>query len=322
MNEFKFSNLELVNAIWNKKWHLIILGIAGMLLGVIISSPFIIKPEYQSKAVVFPTNLAPYSEESFTEQMLQWLHSDIIKTNVINNLDLIEHYSIDTNEKYYISTVNFLFTKNVSMSRTEYESVEIIASDKNPEMAYNLVINVLDEYNKLIKDAHIEKSQEIITLRKSMLDRQVKIVDSISSQLKEYFNKGLYNLDAQSKEVTRGYLRTIEGATKGNLNFEEIENVRKAIKKDGVAFINVNTSLYDALSYLRVKKMEYDDALSAYLRDKNFTYYTYVSKPVVPDKKSKPIRWLIVFISGFSLFGFGLVYFLISNSADQFNRKK
>lgn len=321
MNEKSFNSFELVRSVWIKKWHLIILGIAGLLIGVFISSPVIMKPKFESKAIVYPTNIASYSEESKTEQMLQWLRSGIIKNSVIDKLNLINHYGIDTTKKYYKSTVKYLFQKNVTISKTRYESVEIIATDHSPEMAYKIVSLIIEEYNDLVKNTHKEKSLESLKLRKEIMNEQQAKVDSLSEKLEAFFKEDeLYNFAAQTEETTKGYLKTVEGASKGNINNTGVTKIRKSIKEKGVDFIYYNKSYNKSIDLLNHAKEEYLNALKLYLCD--FTYLSYVTKPEVPDKKSWPIRWIVTLLSGIALFSFGLVYFIINNSADQYTRKK
>jgi len=58
---------------------LAIITLIAIIVGFIVSSPIVIKPLYKSYAVVYPVNLSPSSEESNTEQLLQWFNSEEVK---------------------------------------------------------------------------------------------------------------------------------------------------------------------------------------------------------------------------------------------------
>ncbi|MDZ7778316.1 MAG: hypothetical protein U5L09_23200 [Bacteroidales bacterium] len=63
-----------------------------MVLAAIFSSAMLITPKYNSRAVIYPSNVAPYSDESETEQLLQWLQSRDIKDSMIRRFELGKHY--------------------------------------------------------------------------------------------------------------------------------------------------------------------------------------------------------------------------------------
>jgi uncharacterized protein involved in exopolysaccharide biosynthesis len=87
------------------KWHLLSIAVVAALLAAVFSGSFFIKPKYKSYALVYPSNIAPYSDESESEQMLQWLQSQDIRDSIIRKFNLAEHYRIDSSYKYYQSTM-------------------------------------------------------------------------------------------------------------------------------------------------------------------------------------------------------------------------
>ena len=71
MNNSFFNSVELINLLAKWKKQLFLVAGASLVLSVIFSSPFFIKPKFKSVAVLYPSNLMAYSTESATEQMLQ-----------------------------------------------------------------------------------------------------------------------------------------------------------------------------------------------------------------------------------------------------------
>ncbi|HNW53180.1 MAG TPA: hypothetical protein PKN21_02875, partial [Bacteroidales bacterium] len=65
------------------KWHLLVFAVIAALVSLVVSSPYFMKPRFKSFAIIYPSNILPYSEESQTEQMLQWLNSSDVRDSVI-----------------------------------------------------------------------------------------------------------------------------------------------------------------------------------------------------------------------------------------------
>jgi hypothetical protein len=78
-----FNNTNLLNLIGKWKWHLLIISIIAAIVSLVVSSPMITTPRFKSVAVVYPSNIKPYSDESETEQMLQWLTSKDVRDSVM-----------------------------------------------------------------------------------------------------------------------------------------------------------------------------------------------------------------------------------------------
>ena len=79
MNNF-FDNQRILDLIWKRKLHFIVVGIIAIVLSAIFSGPTFIKPKFKSTARIYPTNnIAIFSEESETEQLLEIINSNDLK---------------------------------------------------------------------------------------------------------------------------------------------------------------------------------------------------------------------------------------------------
>ena len=87
-----FSNIHMMNIFFKWKWHLLAIAVIAALLAAIFSGAVFIKPRYKSYALIYPSNIAPYSDESESEQMLQWMLSEDIRDSVMKKFDLPKHY--------------------------------------------------------------------------------------------------------------------------------------------------------------------------------------------------------------------------------------
>ena len=136
--ESQFYQINLLHILLKWKIHLAVIVILAIVLAAIFSGPTFITPKFKSFAVVYPSNISPYSDENETEQMLQILQSKDISDSIIKKYDLAKHYEIDSNYKYFYSTMMYEYSQNVSITKTPYEGVRIEVSDKDPNIAFEI----------------------------------------------------------------------------------------------------------------------------------------------------------------------------------------
>ena len=95
MNEY-LQSADIFKMLARYSKPLIIVGVISLVASAIFSGPAFIKPKYKSFAILYPTNLIAYSQESATEQLVQLLQSADIRDQLINSFNLYQHYEIDT----------------------------------------------------------------------------------------------------------------------------------------------------------------------------------------------------------------------------------
>ncbi|MCD4734831.1 MAG: hypothetical protein K8R53_02185, partial [Bacteroidales bacterium] len=261
-------------------------------------------------SIVYPSNIAPYSDESESEQMLQILQSKDIQDSIINKYDLSAHYGIDSSYKYHASTMNYLYSQNVKISKTPYEGIIIEVMDKDPLMAYNMVESILDFYNKKIRFLHEEKFHEVVKMYERGLTKKRAYLDSLINRLyvlsTEY---GLIDYEVQAEQISKGFLRTIDGTGSNNVNTREVLKLKSNIEqKGGELILLVELIEIEAGSYALLKA-DYEKAYMDF--DRKFSYINVVTNAEPADKKSYPVRWMIVVISVLGSFFLALIVILI-----------
>ena len=117
MNNY-FDNTPLIKVFIKWKWHLAIITLVAAIAGAVFSSSIFITPMYKSEAVLYPSNVAAYSDETFTEQMLQIMQSNEIMDSVVEKFDLMKHYKISKDYKYWKTALIGEYRDNVRISRT------------------------------------------------------------------------------------------------------------------------------------------------------------------------------------------------------------
>lgn len=288
-----FSNIHMMNIFLRWKWHLVAIAVIAALLAAIFTSSFFIKPRFKSYALVYPSNIAPYSDESESEQMLQWMLSEDIRDSLIRKFDLSKHYEIDPSYKYYSSTMNYLYNKNVKINKTQWESIQIEVMDTDPVIARDMVVAIIDFTNRKIRSIHREKYNEVVVSMGRTLAHKRTQLDSIEAELTVLRQQyELIDYESQAREITRGYLRTVDGSNSTNINMKDVIRLKENFEGKAGRMAILTQRRNDVLRLYAEFEEVYDRAV--YDTNKAFTFTNVISPPLVADKKSYPVRWLMV----------------------------
>jgi capsular polysaccharide biosynthesis protein len=287
MEEY-FNSKHIVEVLIKWRYHLLTLLAASILLAAFFSSSIFITPLYKSYAIVYPSNVAPYSDESETEQMMQMLQAKEIRDSIIKKFDLPKHYGIDPNYEYFMSTLLWEYGKKIKIAKTPYEAVEIEVSDKDPQIACDIINEIMSQYNFKVKGLHKEKFLEVVKNYQIITDIKKKELDSIATAAEELGVKyGLLDYANQTKEVMRAYLSGGRGG--------ESARLKKNLEEKGAHREMLSELMSNVTKDYSTLKLDYDRAILDYNRD--FTYVNLLNKPFPADKKSYPVRWIIVVMS-------------------------
>jgi len=287
----------------------VILAVA-LVMAVIFSGPMFITPKFKSRAVVYPANVSPYSEESETEQMFQILQSQDIMESVIGKFDLSAHYEIDKDYKYYKTAIYYEYSQNIKIEKTPYDAVSIEALDKDPEMAAQIVEAIISFYNNKVRNMHNAKYYEVMDMYEKLLAKKQNDIDSLKRALYNLsVESGLLGYDQSSEEIMRGYLRTVTSGAAGNINSSEVKRLKENMERVGGDLILITERIKHEANSYSAFKVEYEDALRFYNAD--LTYCNVITHPFPADKKSYPVRWLIVAMTFILTFFFSIVVILM-----------
>jgi capsule polysaccharide export protein KpsE/RkpR len=283
-----FNNKSFVKVISRWKIHLAVVVVVSAGLGVLFSSEIFITPLYKSTAVVYPVNLYEYSEESTTEQMLQVFRSDDLKKQMLESFDLGKHYELDPKDPHFFTYFMGEYDSHVSVSKTEYESVEITVKDKNPQQASDMVDSLITFFDRKVSMLHQKKQKEAMDIAFNDLKVKRHKMDSLDFVLSEMRKQyGILSYPNQIEDATKAYLNG--GGNKTAQDFY------KNLQEKGAEFQKMDSlAWYARRDYLYVQN-QYETALKEY--NKKISYTQVVSSPYPADKKSYPVRWFIVMIT-------------------------
>ncbi|HNV50472.1 MAG TPA: hypothetical protein PK376_05445 [Bacteroidales bacterium] len=316
-----FTNTNLLKMLFKWKIHLAVILLISILVAVVLSSPKVITPKFKSYAVIYPANILSYSEESETEQMLQFLQSRDIRDHLIAKYDLAQRYKIDSSYKYFQSTIIYEYSKNVKISKTPYESVLIEVFDSDPQVACDMVNDIVYFFNEKMLQTHREKFGEVVDFLQQRLDSKRAEIDSILIVHDDLrINCGIIDFPNQSREVVRGFLRTVDGNNAAaNINTKEVLELKKNLELYGGEWIFYNDRLYNLVDEYSKIKIDLDEANMDF--NKEITYANIVSAPFPADKKAYPVRWIIVTISAIGALLLFVVIVMVLENYESLKKK-
>jgi hypothetical protein len=314
----QFSNTTLLKILVKWKLQLGVVLIVSIMLGLIFSSEFFVLPKYKSTAVIYPANLTPYGNETATEQMLQLLQSADIRKSICDKFKLSEHYKVNTSKPGGLSNLYNSFNENVDIRRTEFESVKIDIYDTNPVIACAMVDSIISLMNQKARSLQRSKTLEVVKLLKDEMEFKRAQIDSLESALRVLREKfGLLDYYIQSKEALKRYYKLItENGTKEKL--KELDQIMKNLEEKGAESVSLKQMHQKAFETFSEIRTSYDKALSD--SRKVLTYANIVAKPYPADRKSSPVRWIIICISALSSLAFALLIIVIAENKERFTK--
>ena len=302
------KNFDLLNIILKWKITLAVVAVIAVVLSSVFSSSYFIKPKYKSTAVIYPSNLVPYSQESSTEQMLQLFQSDSIFNHVVKYFDLVHHYRLDSLSSTLHYQLLGIYNENISIKKTEYEAVKIDVMDEDAQVACNMINEMIHAFNGFALSINKEKSKEILKIFSDRMDRKKRQIDSLNTAMKELAVKfGLIDYGAQSRELSKEYYRTVASGNEKKIS--ELTASMRNLEEKGGEFHEIQNHLNKSTEEYSSLLSQYNTALSD--TEKKLTYTNVVVKPFPSDKKAYPVRWLIVAVSTFAAILFSLIVIMI-----------
>jgi uncharacterized protein involved in exopolysaccharide biosynthesis len=304
-----FKSKSLIKIFIRWKIHLVIIVAGAAILAAFFSSSIFITPLYKSFAVIYPSNISAYADESLTEQMMQVLQSKDIRDSLIVKFDLPRHYGIDPSYEYFTSTLLWEFGQNVKITKTPYDAVIIEVWDKDPKIACDMVNEIMNQYNFKLRGLHKEKFREVVNNYRTVTNYKRNELDSLEQRAHELGVKyGLLDYPNQTREVMRAYLSGGGSGSRGG----EVNRLKKNLEEKGGEREMVSNLMIAITKDYSAFKLDYDRAILDLNR--NYTYVNVLNKPFIADKKGYPVRWVIVVVSALaSLFLALLVIGVIEN---------
>jgi len=276
-----------------KKWqkHLLICFFVSLVAGFIISLPIIMKPMYKSSAVLYPSNLSPYSKETPTEQMVQLLNSEDVRDSLVKELHLFKHYGIDSINGYPRYEIMKKLEENISIGKNQYEAIEINVIDEDPKMAQRIckcIIHFMD-----IKGVSLihNRAIDVAELNKIAMEDEKHILDSTESVLTALRDSsGITDFESQIEGFSREYYRALAS---GNVN-TSMAKAHENLIANGAEYMTLKEVVRNSRDAYTLYRKNYESALIDAKKELNF--HNIVSPPLVPEKKDSPKRAIVMIL--------------------------
>lgn len=329
-NDKFYDSSELISLIIKNKRIFTYVAIASIVISAVVS--LILSDKYRASVIMYPSmtnsisaalldenvsdkDYMEFGKEEEVEKVLQVLNSDEVREKVIHKFNLMNHYDIDPTGSYPQTKVRKKFAKNIHFNKTKFTSVEIEVFDTDPEQAAqiaNYIAALLDTAKTKIHRTIAIKALDIIDNEYKTTTAKInKIVDSLNVLRK----MGLYNYEDQSSVLTEAHALALVKGNQSAVNV--LENKLELVSKYGGAFSDLNNQLYYERKHLGIIKGKLAKATVDV--EQNLPHKFVVNKATRPEKKTYPIRSLIVIISLFSSLFLTLLVFLFQEKLKQSN---
>ena len=323
-NQHHFS--DITSLIKSYKKILLLVGIVALIVSTIGS--FLIKDKYKSSVILYPTtnssiskaiisetnngkdDVLKFGEIEEAEQLLQILHSDEIKQKIIEKYNLLNHYGIDENHQYKLTKLNEEFEDNVTFKLTKYLAIEIEVLDYNADTAA-LIANDIALYLDTVKN---RMQKEIAVPAFKIVEQryyaQKDFIKGLEDSLSALRMLGVIDYESQAERLTEQLgIAIVQGKTAAA---NQLEERLKTLSKYGGAYVSIRDQLEFEKKQLTAIHTKYQEAK---VDAESILQHKFVVNNAFPaEKKTYPIRWLIVSISTLSSVVLALFLILIINN--------
>ncbi len=307
------------------KFLMVITLVAAVAGGV---ASFLLSPKFKSMVVLFPSSTTPISqvllnnspyfnvgnlqgfgEEKEAEQMLQVLNSNAIKDRIIQKYNLMVHYAVDSDSKYKKSELYGDFMSNVSFKKNEYNAVEITVFDTDPLFASNMANDIAGMIDTLMNQMRKDRAKQAYDLVEKEYDACQASARSMEDSLSRLRKMGIQDYASTVDRLMQGYSSAL---VNNNANAaEKIQKQMQSVSPYASLYVSLSQRLmssYQQLGNLKNRLMAMQVELDQFMPVK------YIVDQAFPaDKKSYPIRSLIIIVSGLSAFLIALFALIISD---------
>jgi uncharacterized integral membrane protein len=324
-----FNSLNVLYFVYKWRKPLIIVAVAAFLISCVVA--LTIQEKYKSTVILFPAttnsiskpllsennvkqeDVLQFGEEEEAEQMLQILNSDEIRTRICEKYKLMEHYKIDPNDKYKRTKLYDEYQSNISFKRTEYMSVKIEVMDSDPQLASTIANDIAALHDSAKIRIIRERANVALRIVQQEYLQKVEDVKRGVDSMRVLNSYGIYDYESQSDKTNEQYAIAL---AKGDMRAANLlEEKLKIIGMYGGAYVSLRENLYMQRKQLNLLKTKYEEAKvdATEVLPQKFV----VSTAFPAEKKSYPVRWVIVVVSTFATLLLAIIAILLLENIRQ-----
>ncbi len=324
-NQYKFDAVDLILYFWNKRIPIIIVGFATAIISAVVS--LCITEKYKSEVILFPSAAGSVSQDLLSissmgksilrlgedeelDQLMQVLQSDQIRNRVIQKFDLMNHYKVKMDSKYPYTQLYQKYDKNIVIKPTKFLSVKITVLDTDPQLAADIANEISNLVDTVKNGMQHEKALQALQLVENEYNALKQDIELREDSLNTLRKKGIVDYEKQAEALSNALGVALSNGQ--NKAADEIQKRLDKIGEIGGPYIDIyNQLLFDKerISDLKTKLAEAQiDARQ------NLPQKYVVNKATVAEKKSYPVRWLIVVTSTLSVVILFMLCLIIKDS--------
>ena len=204
----EFNLIAVIKTLLKWKWHIIAITILAA-IGAVIMTLFVMKPYYQSFALVYPTNQSMgdrnalfgndavdaesyyYGSKHDANRIITIATASNLVQYIINKYNIAEHYEF-AGKKYAASNTTEEFMKNYTVYKTDKDAIRINLIDTDPELAAEIVNEVVATIeNETTRPIEANKKQlaELFATKKKEKEAELKALETELLALKTKSNE-------------------------------------------------------------------------------------------------------------------------------------
>lgn len=311
-----YSSKQLCKLLIDYRKPVIIILAVAALMAVLFSSPLFITPLYKSTAVLYPTSsnsiskvlisttfstdkdIMNFGEDEQTEQMLQVLNSNKVRDKVIERFKLMEHYDIDVNQKFPYTKLNKLYDSRIKFRRTEYNAVKITVMDSDAKMAAQMANDIAEIFDSTMNQMQKEVAMKAFRIVEDEYFSLCKEMQMLEDSLNTLRKLGVFDYESQVEMLSQQLAIELG---KGNTNgINAIQKQLDILAEYGGASYAINERLDNDRLQLSLVKSKYEEAK---VDATEFIPHKFVvTSAFSAERKSTPVRWIIVTVTVCSTF--------------------
>ncbi len=190
--EERSDSIKVLKLLYKNLLFIVIFSFLGLVLGIVTT--LFMPKKYMSYGVIFPANtnlgLSVLEDPRFgtsldADQLMQMLESNDLRDTLIDLYKLDEYYEVDRTDKTWKQRLEKKFFKDISITKTRYYSIVIIAKMKDPELASNIV-NSMIEIVDILRSRIIRQNQfTAFQYAKDQYFKQKTLLDSLKKRIYE-----------------------------------------------------------------------------------------------------------------------------------------
>ena len=313
------NSYDLISFLWKNRKPLLVVGIIAFLSSAIIS--LLIEEKFESSVTLYPTktssvnlngnitegqSVSKFGEEEDAEQMLQILESNSIREEIITKYNLITHYDIDLDSKYLNTVTKNTYLENINFKRNKNGAVLINVLDKSPDTAALIANDIASLFDSIKNTIIYQRAKTDFAVKKQKLNEIEAQMQSLTDTMTTLSSMGVVN---DYRALTEAYVNAKNPETKKSF---------KAKMNMTEKYGSVLKSFQIKAGFLSGRLADMETAYEQAESDANsyLSHKFVVEKAYPAEKKTYPIRWLIVLTSTFSSILLGISCLLIKNKID------